>query len=161
MTCWSSHVWRTPCIGKGAIHASRPARSGDGGLVQPRSPGGTAGHHPRAERPSGGPLAGDSSRLHRALLNLFDNALRHSPDGTRVEVGVEISGNWWLLSVRDHGAGLSEEDQRRMFERFYRGDPSRERSQRGGSGLGLAIVQQIAVTHGGRVLGRNHPEGVL
>ncbi len=109
--------------------------------------------------PAEAPLRGEASRLHRALLNLFDNALRHSPEGSSVEVGVEISGNWWLLSVRDHGAGLSEEDERRMFERFYRGDPSRERSQRGGSGLGLAIVQQIAVTHGGRVQGRNHPEG--
>ena len=46
-----------------------------------------------------------------------------------------------------------------MFERFYRGDPSRVRHQRVGSGLGLAIVQQIAVTHGGRIQGRNHPQG--
>lgn len=110
------------------------------------------------------PLRGDPSLLHRALLNLFDNALRHSPDGAIVEVRVTPSGNWWLLSVRDHGGGLSEEDQQRMFERFYRGDPSRDRSrragsQRAGSGLGLAIVQQIAVTHGGRVQGRNHVEG--
>jgi two-component system phosphate regulon sensor histidine kinase PhoR len=46
-----------------------------------------------------------------------------------------------------------------MFERFYRGDPSRARSHRGGSGLGLAIVRQIALTHGGRVEASNHPEG--
>jgi two-component system phosphate regulon sensor histidine kinase PhoR len=46
-----------------------------------------------------------------------------------------------------------------MFERFYRGDPSRARSRRGGSGLGLAIVRQIALTHGGRVQAGNHPEG--
>ncbi|MCP9848390.1 HAMP domain-containing histidine kinase [Cyanobium sp. Morenito 9A2] len=109
--------------------------------------------------PAAAALRGDGSRLHRALLNLLDNALRHSPDAAAVEVSVQPSGNWWLLSVRDHGGGLSEEDERRMFERFYRGDPSRERSQRGGSGLGLAIVQQIAVTHGGRVQGRNHAEG--
>ncbi|MEI6830459.1 MAG: HAMP domain-containing sensor histidine kinase [Synechococcaceae cyanobacterium ELA445] len=113
---------------------------------------------------AGAPLRGDPSLLHRALLNLFDNALRHSPDGATVEVSVAPSGNWWLLSVRDHGGGLSEEDQERMFERFYRGDPSRDRSlragsQRAGSGLGLAIVQQIAVTHGGRVQGRNHAGG--
>jgi two-component system phosphate regulon sensor histidine kinase PhoR len=113
---------------------------------------------------AGAPLRGDPSLLHRALLNLFDNALRHSPDGSTVEVSVAPSGNWWLLSVRDHGGGLSEEDQERMFERFYRGDPSRDRSlragsQRAGSGLGLAIVQQIAVTHGGRVQGRNHAGG--
>lgn len=114
--------------------------------------------------PESVPLRGDPSRLHRALLNLFDNAVRHSPDGAPVEVSIVPSGNWWRLSVRDHGGGLSEEDERRMFERFYRGDPSRDRSRRGGvplggSGLGLAIVQQIAVTHGGRVQGRNHGEG--
>jgi two-component system phosphate regulon sensor histidine kinase PhoR len=74
-------------------------------------------------------------------------------------VGLRSSGDWWLIDVRDHGMGLSDEDRSHMFERFYRGDPSRVRSQRAGSGLGLAIVQQIAVTHGGRIQGRNHPQG--
>ncbi len=104
-------------------------------------------------------LRGDASRLHRALLNLFDNALRYSPDGGVVELSVSTSGLWWVLEVRDHGPGLSEDDLAHMFERFYRGDPSRMRSNRAGSGLGLAIVQQIALTHGGRVQGRNHPDG--
>jgi two-component system phosphate regulon sensor histidine kinase PhoR len=105
------------------------------------------------------PLWGDPSRLHRALLNLLDNALRYSPDGAAVEVSVEESGQWWELTVRDHGSGFSDEDLAHMFERFYRGDPSRVRSRRAGSGLGLAIVQQIALTHAGRVQGRNHPGG--
>ena len=102
---------------------------------------------------------GDGPRLHRALLNLLDNALRYSPEGSAIEVGLRSSGDWWLIDVRDHGMGLSDEDRSHMFERFYRGDPSRVRSQRAGSGLGLAIVQQIAVTHGGRIQGRNHPQG--
>ena len=102
---------------------------------------------------------GDGPRLHRALLNLLDNALRYSPEGSAIEVGLRSSGDWWLIDVRDHGMGLSDEDRSHMFERFYRGDPSRERSQRAGSGLGLALVQQIAVTHGGRIQGRNHPQG--
>ena len=63
------------------------------------------------------------------------------------------------MGVRDHGPGLGEQDLEHLFERFYRGDPSRVRSQRSGSGLGLAIVQQIAVTHGGRIQASNHPEG--
>ncbi len=105
------------------------------------------------------PARGDGPRLHRALLNLLDNALRYSPEGSAIEVGLRSSGDWWLIDVRDHGMGLSDEDRSHMFERFYRGDPSRVRSQRAGSGLGLAIVQQIAVTHGGRIQGRNHPQG--
>ena len=109
--------------------------------------------------PSPCPARGDGPRLHRALLNLLDNALRYSPDGCAIEVGLRSSSDWWLIDVRDHGVGLSDEDRSHMFERFYRGDPSRVRSQMAGSGLGLAIVQQIAVTHGGRIQGRNHPQG--
>ena len=104
-------------------------------------------------------LVADASRLHRALLNLIDNAIRYSPDGATVHVRVRLRARWCRLSVRDEGEGLSEEDCRRLFERFYRGDPSRARSRHGGSGLGLAIVQQIAHAHGGRVQATNHPAG--
>jgi two-component system phosphate regulon sensor histidine kinase PhoR len=104
-------------------------------------------------------VLGDGSRLHRAVLNLLDNALRYSPEGSTVWVEVETTAGWCLLTVRDEGPGLSEDDLEHMFERFYRGDPSRVRSDRGGSGLGLAIVQQIAVTHGGRIQASNHPKG--
>lgn len=106
-----------------------------------------------------GPMMGDQRHLHRAVLNLLDNALRYSPDGALVDVEVCPSGGWWLLTIRDHGPGLSESDLSGMFQRFYRGDPSRARSVRSGSGLGLAIVQQIAVNHGGRVDAYNHPDG--
>ena len=111
------------------------------------------------DRSEPGSMMGDQRRLHRAVLNLLDNALRYSPKGSTVEVTVMPSGGWWLLSIRDHGPGLSESDLGNMFQRFYRGDPSRARSARSGSGLGLAIVQQIAVNHGGRVEARNHPNG--
>ncbi len=104
-------------------------------------------------------IPGDGPRLHRALLNLLDNALHYSPDGGTVRVRIEAGPKWCRLSVHDEGPGLSEEDMAHMFERFYRGDPSRARSQRGGSGLGLAIVEQIALTHGGRVQALNHPRG--
>ena len=98
-----------------------------------------------------GPLLGDQRRLHRAILNLLDNAFRFSPQGSAVDVKILPSGGWWLVCVRDHGPGLSESDLSNMFQRFYRGDPSRARSHQSGSGLGLAIVQQIAVNHGGRI----------
>jgi len=111
-----------------------------------------------------GTLTGDRLRLHRALLNLLDNAIRYSPQGESIDVIAMPSGAWWLISVRDRGPGLSYHDMPPLFERFYRGDPSRSRSgggrnSRAGSGLGLAIVNQIAVTHGGRVQARNHPGG--
>ena len=102
---------------------------------------------------------GDSSRLHRLIYNLLDNALRYSPEGAPITVSLRSGERWCELAVRDRGPGLSAEDQERMFERFYRGDPSRARSPRGGSGLGLAIVRQIALTHGGRVEAGNHPQG--
>ena len=104
-------------------------------------------------------MLGDQQRLHRAVLNLLDNALRYSPADATIDVAIVPSGGWWLLSIRDHGSGLSDADLKSMFQRFYRGDPSRARSARSGSGLGLSIVQQIVVNHGGRVEARNHPEG--
>lgn len=104
-------------------------------------------------------LAVDPARLHQALLNLLDNALRYSPDDGTITVTVEHRDRWCLIGVHDQGPGLSEIDLQRLFQRFYRGDPSRARAPRVGSGLGLAIVQQIALSQGGLVRARNHPEG--
>ena len=104
-------------------------------------------------------VSADSSRLHRALLNLLDNAIRFSPEDGTIHVRIRVRSGWCRLSVRDQGPGLSEEDSRRLFERFYRGDPSRARSHQGGTGLGLAIVQQIAHAHGGRIRAGDHPAG--
>ena len=101
----------------------------------------------------------DPGRLHQALLNLLENALHYSPDGTAIDVNLEQRDRWCLITVRDHGPGLSEADLERMFQRFYRGDPSRARSRRSGSGLGLAIVKQIALAEGGLIRASNHPEG--
>jgi two-component system phosphate regulon sensor histidine kinase PhoR len=74
-------------------------------------------------------------------------------------VAIEQRNGWHQVRVSDEGPGLSDDDLAHMFERFYRGDPSRVRSQRTGSGLGLPIVQQIAVTHGGRIQASNGPGG--
>ena len=105
------------------------------------------------------PVRGDRSRLHRALLNLLDNALRYSPDDTTIAIHLAREGRWQRVEIRDSGAGFSGEDMQHMFDRFYRGDPSRSRVQRVGSGLGLAIVQQIAHAHGGHIRARNHKGG--
>ena len=101
----------------------------------------------------------DPGRLHQALLNLLENALHYSPDGAAIDVSLEQRDRWCLIEVRDRGPGLSEADLERMFQRFYRGDPSRARSRRSGSGLGLAIVKQIALAEGGLVRASNHPQG--
>ena len=101
----------------------------------------------------------EPARLHQALFNLIDNALRYSPDGRSIDLSIEERDRWCLIAVRDHGPGFSETDLDRMFERFYRGDPARARGPRNGSGLGLAIVRQIALSQGGLVRARNHPGG--
>jgi two-component system, OmpR family, phosphate regulon sensor histidine kinase PhoR len=101
----------------------------------------------------------DTGRVHRALLNLLDNALRYSPQGAAITVRIQDRGPWCAIAIRDQGPGFSEADLEHLFERFYRGDPSRATVQRSGSGLGLAIVQQIAVSQGGRVQASNHADG--
>lgn len=101
----------------------------------------------------------DRQRLHRALLNLLDNALKFSPQGGEILVDVQWNSDWVRIGIGDQGVGLSEQDLEHMFDRFYRGDTSRYRQHRGGSGLGLAIVQQIAQAHGGWVFGENDSRG--
>jgi two-component system sensor histidine kinase MprB len=87
---------------------------------------------------------GDPQTIERAVANLVDNAAKWSPEGGAVEVGVRAG----LVTVRDHGPGIDDEDLPYIFDRFYRA-----RSARGmpGSGLGLAIVRQVAEAHGGEV----------
>jgi two-component system OmpR family sensor kinase len=94
-------------------------------------------------------VAGDREQLRRLLDNLLANARSHTPLSARVavEVGADEAGGV-LVQVSDEGPGMSEDDAARVFERFYRGDPSRSRDE-GGTGLGLAIVAAIAQAHDG------------
>ena len=93
---------------------------------------------------------GDHEQLATAIRNLVENAINYSDEGQTVGVGIKSDGDWCTISVKDDGVGLSPEDQKRVFERFYRVDPSRSR-QTGGTGLGLSIVKHIAENHHGRV----------
>ena len=111
-----------------------------------------------AVRPGEARLQGDRDRLEQALGNLVDNAVKYTPPGGRVELGVEAGGAEVRLVVEDTGPGVPPEHLPRIFERFYRADPSRSREE-GGTGLGLAIAKHIALAHGGRVEAGNRPEG--
>jgi two-component system sensor histidine kinase SenX3 len=93
---------------------------------------------------------GDRGLLMTACKNLIDNAIRHSPDGTSVGVGLRTKDGLVSVTVTDQGLGIAEEDQERVFERFYRVDPARSRAT-GGTGLGLSIVRHVASSHGGEV----------
>jgi two-component system sensor histidine kinase MprB len=97
-------------------------------------------------------VRGDPGRIHRAVSNLVDNAVKWSPPGGPVEL--RLAGG--ALTVRDHGPGFEDGDLSRVFERFYRADGARGLP---GSGLGLAIVRQAAEAHGGSVEAANAPEG--
>jgi two-component system sensor histidine kinase MprB len=90
-------------------------------------------------------VRGDADRLHRAVANILDNAVKWSPEGGVVEVEVGPAG----VTVRDHGPGIAPEDLPFVFDRFYRAPAARGKP---GSGLGLAIVRRVAELHGGSVL---------
>ena len=92
----------------------------------------------------------DPDALRRIVTNLVDNAARYSTAGTPITIGGNERDDIITVAVSDRGPGLSAEDAARVFERFYRGIPSRSR-QSGGSGLGLAIVQALANESGGDV----------
>ena len=93
---------------------------------------------------------GDPRALRQIVDNLLGNARSHTPPGTAVHVAVRNDGDEVVLEVSDRGPGLTPEHAARVFERFYRADPSRARD-RGGAGLGLAVVRAIAEAHGGSV----------
>ena len=96
-------------------------------------------------------VLGDSMRIHQAIANLLANARTHTEDGTPITITAKHEGNEIQISVADQGGGLSAEDQGRIFERFYRADPSRVRVRGEGSGLGLSIVHAVMQAHGGSV----------
>lgn len=97
------------------------------------------------------PVHGDRDLLGTAIHNLIENAIRYSPENTRVQVTLDQLGDQARLEVKDQGPGIPPEDLDRIFERFYRVDPARSR-QTGGTGLGLSIVRHILAQHGGQVL---------
>lgn len=98
-----------------------------------------------------GPLniLGDSSRLVQVLSNLTSNAFKHTPEGGKITVKVSTQDGMVLSEVIDTGAGIAEEDQKKIFEQFYQVESSAARRQ--GLGLGLNITQEIITAHQGKI----------
>lgn len=124
-----------------------------------------AAHAPRAESadvrlsvpPMENPaITADPVRLRQVLDNLVSNAIRHTPPGGSVTVTAKQVENDAIFEVTDTGTGIAPEDLPRVFDRFWRADPSRSRVS-GGSGLGLAIVRKLAEAHGGEVTATSTP----
>jgi len=100
---------------------------------------------------------GDEDRLTQLLLILLDNALKYTPVGGQVTLGLRHDDTGVELQVRDTGVGIAPEDVEHVFERFYRADPGRSRDP-GGTGLGLSIAQWIVEQHGGTIMLESQPE---
>ena len=99
------------------------------------------------------PLHADEDLLRRMLLNLLDNAIKYTPAGGMINVDCRLDGNSYVLRVSNTGPGIPAELQSRIFERFFRADKARSRSEgdTGGAGLGLSIARWIAEVHHGRL----------
>jgi len=105
---------------------------------------------------------GDEVRIHQVVANLLANARAHTPIGTPITVSVASTDEGVEIAVADKGPGLSLDDQKRIFERFYRADASRVRTGDDGSGLGLSIVDAVMRAHGGSVSVQSTPgEGAI
>lgn len=99
---------------------------------------------------AGAMVHGDKALLVTSVANLVTNAINYSPAGTSVSVSREVTDNQAIVRVTDRGIGIAPEDQKRLFERFFRVDKARSRNT-GGTGLGLAIVKHVMANHGGSV----------
>lgn len=106
-----------------------------------------------------GQVSGDKLMLRRALANLISNAIRHTPTNGSIRVGIEACNEGTKLSVENSGEPIPQEQMSRIFDRFYRGDPSRHGGGEG-AGLGLAITRSIIRAHGGEISVRSGGEGV-
>jgi signal transduction histidine kinase len=128
--------------GFGTVDLSELARS-LGELYQPAAE--DSGHRLSYQVDDGIELAGDRPLLAQMISNLLENALRHTPTGSRVSLALRRSGAGFEIEVADDGPGIPEGERAKVFDRFYRLDRSRSSA---GSGLGLALVKAIAGLHG-------------
>ena len=106
------------------------------------------------------PVTGDWMMLRQAIVNLLDNAIKHSPPGATVTLASQAQGEQMEISVSDQGEGISAEQLPHVFDRFYRVDAARSRQNetvRSGFGLGLAIARWAVEAHGGHIAAESTP----
>ena len=124
----------------------------------------SAGHSLTADNDHPIPIEGNPDELTRMIINLLDNAVRHTPPGTSIELRVheDRGGNGAVVEVADDGPGIPPGKEEEIFGRFVRGDGPSDTAGAGGTGLGLAIARAVAGSHGGRVeAGRSETGGAL
>jgi two-component system, OmpR family, sensor kinase len=97
------------------------------------------------------PVEGNPDELHRLVLNLLENAVRHTPPGSTIELYAGADRDQAMIEVSDDGPGIPADIRDQVFDRFVRGEGPADTAARGGSGLGLAIVRAVAASHGGAV----------
>ncbi len=118
-----------------------------------------AGREIRSQLEGPLPLRGNPDELHRLVRNLLENAVRHTPEGSSVELIARRDGDQAVLEVLDDGPGIPDGMEDQVFERFVRGSGPADTTGGGGSGLGLAIVRAVAESHGGSVEAGRSPSG--
>ncbi len=104
-------------------------------------------------------IQGDADRLLQVLTNLIGNAIQYSPEGARVTVSTRHVSHEVQIAVKDTGIGIPAEHLPRIFDRFYRADPSRSRGSGAGSGIGLTIARALVEAHGGRIWAESAGDG--
>jgi signal transduction histidine kinase len=105
------------------------------------------------------PIEGNPDELHRMVINLLDNAVRHTPDGSRIELRLHAEDGRATVEVADDGPGIPPELRDQVFDRFVRGIGPADTAVGGGTGLGLAIVRAVARSHGGDAKAGESPLG--
>jgi CheY-like chemotaxis protein len=100
----------------------------------------------------------DETRMDQVITNLLDNAVKHTPAGGRIDVALRADGPWAVLRIEDSGIGIPADRLTRIFEPFYQGEPSLDRTP-GGLGLGLAVVRRLVAEHGGMVTAASEGHG--
>jgi signal transduction histidine kinase len=104
-------------------------------------------------------VEGSADELHRMILNLLDNAARHTPDGATIELRLSRQGDDAVVEVADDGPGIPQAMRTQIFDRFVRGEGPADTARGTGTGLGLAIVSAVADSHNGSVEATESPSG--
>ncbi|MBC7925659.1 MAG: ATP-binding protein, partial [Bryobacteraceae bacterium] len=103
---------------------------------------------------------GDPELLHRAVENVLRNAIHHAPEGTEIEVDLQVNPQAVTIRVRDHGPGVPEGQLSEIFRPFYRVEEDRNRQNGGGVGLGLSIAERAVRVHHGEIRAENAEPGL-